>query len=186
MYVFKNEENNKTSVTLLKNSGVLVFNLYEGSTESVQGNIYQLLDDTKVTVNPSDEILSNSRLFSCQYGECFSTSGYIKYTDSSNNIKVNKCFDNCGTTIENTFKCSSIIDNGIIAYDSSDSKFKICIFSNAGDEIKYIAKEIKENEYIFRKTSAASKTYTMYKVNKDATIIGNLKSGKNLYIRNFF
>jgi len=176
LYVFKNEGDDKTSVTLLKNSGVLVFNLYEGSTESVPGNIYQLIDDAKVTVNPSDEIFSNSRLFSCQYGDCFATIGYIKYTDSSNNIKVNKCSDNCGTTIENTFGCSSIADNGIIAYDSTDSKFKICIFSNTGSEIKYIAKEIKENDYIFRKSSAGSTSYTIYKVNKDATIIGYSKS----------
>jgi len=179
LYTFENEGDDKITISLLISSGIFALKVDDDCNGGVYGDLFSLLDDTTLTNKPSPELFTNIKLFSCQNGSCFLTTGYIKYTDTEGGTSLAYCSGFCKTISEKVFSCSNIQNSGIIAYDTTDSKFKICIVSGDTSNLKYIPKEITgESKFIIKLSSIGSTSYVVYEINKTGSIIGFSKSGK--------
>jgi len=148
--------------------------------EYVYAGFAKLINDFSKKL--SKEVLSKTLLYLCQNGKCVSTSGTLKYKSSSSKVEVANCSGYC-ISKQGPVKCN-IMNTGKAFYNSSKSKFQICV--NSGNSTKDIFefKEIRSNStnhFITLKTIGTD-YYELFVSDKGGNMVGLSTGNKKFNI----
>ncbi|KAL6621478.1 hypothetical protein U3516DRAFT_811049 [Neocallimastix sp. 'constans'] len=173
LYSIENDKHGNFTINKLTSSGLEAF-------EYVYAGFAKLINDFSKKL--SKEVLSKTLLYLCQNGKCVSTSGTLKYKSSSSKVEVANCSGYC-ISKQGPVKCN-IMNTGKAFYNSSKSKFQICVNSGNSTKDIYEFKEIRSNStnhFITLKTIGTD-YYELFVSDKGGNMVG-LSTGSN-YLMN--
>jgi len=166
LYSITNENDDKYSIERKYENGIFAFRTFKNPYIID----YSIVKEEEFSKNLSKD-LNNIYLFNCYNGFCRITDGYLKYGSSN---EVSRCNSNsCNNSASKSFTTCDFNNKEIAYYDTSISKFRICVETKFAYEFINILPDFPVN-YIIPYNK-------MYLFDKGANIIGELSQGNLIY-----
>eukprot|EP00833_Pecoramyces_ruminatium_P017900 jgi/Orpsp1_1/1191932/evm.model.d7180000089475.1 len=172
MYSFYNNKKGNVIIEKSLDSGIMAF-VFTGNA-----GVKVKEDDFKSKTYFTSDTLASTYLIYCQNGQCLTTSGYLKYLTQSGTYAVNICttFSGCTTTVKTT-SCTS---SEVAYYDSSLSKFILCIKDKTANKYQSIDIMNYQSNFILDNVYTNSQNYYLFESNINGDIVGYSKAVGNI------
>jgi len=175
IYDFKKNEKDKTVIiSKSKSSGVLAF-ITSDATVYKKIKVNEFTNQGLVNENSLPYIY----IFSCQYGECLPTSGFLKYKSSyDGSYQIAICDSNCNMPA--TYNGCNYAPAAY--YDTKSSNFYVCVRTNSNYNPTIEQKKILNDDSYYFFDIIDKSIFNIYESDEGGNIVGYSKSIGSLYI----